>query len=499
MSVWSAMAADRTSRAMGRSKALRLVLAVSGLALALTLWPGIAVDRAAASDRRVPVSQEEITLSFAPLVGRVGPAVVNIYTKTIVEQRRRPSPLFDDPFFRRFFGNILPGQPSQKPQQSLGSGVILDAEGLIATNAHVIDDADVITVVLSDRREFDATLLLKDERTDLAILEIDTGGEDLPFLEFRDSDDVEVGDLVLAIGNPFGVGQTVTSGIVSALARTTLGITDYSFFIQTDAAINPGNSGGALVTMDGALVGINTAIFSNNRGGASGGSIGIGFAVPSNMVKTVLQSARGGRIVRPWIGVSGQSVTSDMAQSLGLDRPSGVIVNRVYPEGPADDAGLMIGDIILALGGREVQDNQALRYRVATKSVGDTVDVRVNRKGEEFELAVPMVPPLAEPQPDIDEIEGRNPFQGATVANLSPAFALENNLDDMASGVVVLRVRRGTAAASVRIRPRDLILKVDDKKIGSVEDLKQAVDRKAEVWKISIKRGDRVLTTELRE
>ena len=495
MRAWPALTATRTQSAPGRR-----ILQPIGMTIAvvLALLASAAVTVAEASDRRLPTSREEIKLSFAPLVSRVGPAVVNIYTKTIVEQRRRPSPLFDDPFFRRFFGDMLPGRPSQKPQQSLGSGVILDPDGLIATNAHVIDDADVITVVLTDRREFDATLLLKDERTDLAILEIDTGGETLPFLDFRDSDDVEVGDLVLAIGNPFGVGQTVTSGIVSALARTTLGITDYSFFIQTDAAINPGNSGGALVTMDGALVGINTAIFSNNRGGASGGSIGIGFAVPSNMVKTVLQSARGGRIVRPWIGVSGQSVTSDMAESLGLERPSGVIVNRVYPEGPADDAGLEIGDIILALGGREIQDNQALRYRVATRAVGDLVDMKVSRKGEVFDVPVPMLAPLADPPPDIDEIEGRNPFQGATVANLSPAFALENNLDDMQSGVVVLRIRRGSAAASVRLRPGDIILKIEGDNIDSVGTLRRAVDRNTDVWRISVKRGDRVINTELR-
>ncbi|MEC8172936.1 MAG: trypsin-like peptidase domain-containing protein, partial [Pseudomonadota bacterium] len=275
---------------------------------------------ALADSRSVPGSEAEIKLSFAPIVRRTGPAVVNIYAQKVVEQRR--GWMFEDPFFRRFFGKQFPpsSQKRNRVENSLGSGVIVRADGIVVTNNHVIKDADDITVVLADRREFDAALLLKDKRTDIAVLRINTKEEELPIVELSDSDDLEVGDLVLALGNPFGVGRTVTSGIVSALARTSVGITDYRFFIQTDAAINPGNSGGALVDMTGKLVGINTAIYSR-----SGGSLGIGFAVPSNMVSTVVASAVSGKpLVRPWVSFVGKSVTADIANAIGLPRPYGV-------------------------------------------------------------------------------------------------------------------------------------------------------------------------------
>ena len=284
----------------------------------------------ALSEKRLPTSQAEIHLSFAPLVRKAAPAVVNIFTKKTVRSRSF-SPLFDDPFFRRFFGENFQFGPRQrrKVQNSLGSGVIVKSDGTIVTNHHVITGADEITVVLSDRTEFDAKILGSDERTDLAILKINPDGRKLPFLPFRDSDDLEVGDLVLAIGNPFGVGQTVTSGIVSALARTQVGINDLNFFIQTDAAINPGNSGGALITLDSKLVGVNSAIYSKG-----GGSVGIGFAIPANMVRSVLSGiTTTGRIVRPWIGAEGQMVTQDIALSMGLRRPSGVLISSIFPKG----------------------------------------------------------------------------------------------------------------------------------------------------------------------
>ncbi|MDO9125294.1 MAG: trypsin-like peptidase domain-containing protein, partial [Parvibaculum sp.] len=280
--------------------------------LAFFPWAARAQDA-----REVPSSRGQVQLSYAPVVKRVAPAVVIVYTKRVV-QERAGSPLFNDPFFQQFFGNRFSfGVPRERVQQSLGSGVIVDPSGLIVTNYHVIKDGQQFTVALADRREFDAQLVLSDERTDLAVLRIDAGKQKLPHLTFKNSDSVEVGDLVLAIGNPFGVGQTVTSGIVSALARTHVGVSDYQFFIQTDAAINPGNSGGALVTMDGRLIGINSAIYSQ-----TGGSIGIGFAIPSNMVESVVASARdGGHVKRPWFGAQLQAVDSDLAQSLGLDRP----------------------------------------------------------------------------------------------------------------------------------------------------------------------------------
>ena len=288
------------------------------LALVLALY---ALNPALAADKRLPSSQREIKLSFAPLVKRAAPAVVNIYTKRVVQSRR--SPFFNDPFFRQFFGNdvLKFGAPRKRVENSLGSGVIVRSEGIVITNNHVIKKADQIRVVLSDRRELAAKVILADEKTDLAVLRLQDVDGPLPYLKLKDSDDLEVGDLVMAIGNPFGVGQTVTSGIVSALARAADGISDFSFFIQTDAAINPGNSGGALITMDGSLVGINTAIYS--RGG---GSQGIGFAIPSNMVARIIDNAvDGAKVVRPWFGAAGQALTPDLMSSLGLKRPTGVL------------------------------------------------------------------------------------------------------------------------------------------------------------------------------
>ncbi|MGB0627594.1 MAG: trypsin-like peptidase domain-containing protein, partial [Alphaproteobacteria bacterium] len=297
----------------------------------------VGVVQPAAAQRAVPDDREQVMLSFAPLVRAASPAVVNVFTRKAVRSRGPASPLFNDPFFRRFFGDSLgPAQPRQRFENSLGSGVIVRPDGLIVTNFHVIEGADSITVVLSDRRELEATILREDERTDLAILKIDAGDEVLPHIALSDSDELEVGDLVLAIGNPFGVGKTVTSGIVSGLARTQVGISDFNFFIQTDAAINPGNSGGALLRMDGTLAGINTAIFSR-----SGGSQGIGFAIPSNMVRTVIDGAAAGKALRrAWLGAAFDTVTADIAEAIGLARPEGVILSEIHPRGPAARAGL---------------------------------------------------------------------------------------------------------------------------------------------------------------
>ncbi|WP_323796426.1 Do family serine endopeptidase [Nisaea sp.] len=445
--------------------------------------------------KQVPGTRAEIQYSFAPLVRKVGPAVVNIYARAEVTERRA-SPLFDDPFFRRFFGDVFPGEARKRTAQSLGSGVIMREDGLVVTNHHVIKGADEITVVLSDRREFDAKILLQEARTDLAVLKIETDGEKLPHLEIRDSDELEVGDLVLAIGNPFGVGQTVTSGIVSALARTALGITDYSFFIQTDAAINPGNSGGALISMDGRLVGVNTAIFSNQKGG--GGSVGIGFAVPSNMVRTILDGVDKGNVVRPWIGVSGQTMTSDLAEQFGLPRPIGVAVTDVYPDGPAAKAGIRVGDVILNVGGREIVDEQALRYRVATRPLGGVARIEILRGGVHQVVEVSMRAPLTEPAPDLRDMIGQHPMSGARVANLSPAFALEHGLDDMARGVVVLKVARQSPAARVGLRPGDVVLKINDETIDLVSSLEPALMSANNAWRISIRREGQVLTTEIK-
>jgi Do/DeqQ family serine protease len=306
----------------------------------------------------------QVQLTFAPVVKRVAPAVVNVYARSIV--RQQVNPIFSDPLFQQFFG-VSP-EFRQRVEQSLGSGVIVRADGVILTNNHVVEGGQDIVVALSDKREFKAKVLLADAKTDLAVLKIDTKGEKLPTLDFADSDRVQVGDLVLAIGDPFGVGQTVTMGIVSALARTQVSASDYQFFIQTDAAINPGNSGGALVTMSGQLAGINTAIFSR-----TGQYAGIGFAIPANLARRVVDGAANGGVQLAWIGADGQPVTADIARAAGLPRPEGVLVKSVYPGGPVAIAGLKTGDVVIAVDGAEVDDMQGLNYRIATHKPGDVV------------------------------------------------------------------------------------------------------------------------------
>ena len=377
----------------------------------------------------MPSSPAEIRLSYAPIVQRVQPAVVNVYAAKTVQNR---NPLLDDPIFRRFFG--VPGQQPEQMQRSLGSGVMVDPSGLVVTNNHVIEGADQVKISLADKREFEAEIVLKDSRTDLAVLRLKDGKEKFPTLDFANSDELQVGDVVLAIGNPFGVGQTVTHGIISALARTQVGITDYQFFIQTDAAINPGNSGGALVDMTGRLAGINTAIFSR-----SGGSQGIGFAIPANMVRVVVASAKsGGKAVkRPWLGARLQAVTPEIAETLGLEacRPARWSPMS-SPNSPAARAGLKLSDLIVAIDGQTVDDPNAFDYRFATRPLGGAAQIDVQRGGKTVKLTVPL-----ETAPDTgrDEIvlTARSPFQGAKVANISPALADELHLDAGAEGVVV--------------------------------------------------------------
>ncbi len=459
------------------------------LAIAFVLAsPGQAQE--ARGKRKIPQSSSQVQLSFAPLVRRAAPAVVNIFTRKTV-LTRQVSPLFDDPFFRRFFGeNFARGGRRKKVQNSLGSGVIVDAGGLVITNHHVIKGADEIRVVLADRREFKARIVGNDERTDLAVLSIDAGRENLPFLRFRDSDDLQVGDLVLAIGNPFGVGQTVTSGIISALARSQVGINDLNFFIQTDAAINPGNSGGALIGMDGRLVGINSAIFS--RGG---GSIGIGFAIPSNMVRSVIAGIRGsGRVVRPWLGGDGQAVGADMAGTLGMRRPIGVLINEIYAHGPADRAGLRRGDVILAIDGKEINDPEALRYRMATHPLGSRVRLKVLRRKKTRVLTLSVEAPPEKPARNTTQLGGPHPLRGASIANLSPALAKEIGMNPMRRGVVILELHRRGQAARLGFKPGDILLKINGQDLASVQDAKSVLARPTRRWRISVSRGGKVLS-----
>ncbi len=438
---------------------------------------------AAAADS-VPSDHAAIDLTFAPVVKQVAPAVVNVFSK----QQVAGSP-FDDPVLRELFGDQFgPGFPGGGEASSLGSGVIVSPDGLIVTNDHVIKQADKITVILPDGREFPAEVVLADERTDLAVLRIDAKGERLPFVEFRDADTLEVGDLVLAIGNPFGVGQTVTLGIVSALARTQVGVSDYSFFIQTDAAINPGNSGGALVTADGRLVGINTAIYSR-----SGGSIGIGFAIPSNMVQTVINAAVAGTDVqRPWAGLKGEPVTAELAPSLGLAKPGGVVVQSVWSKGPAARAGLMAGDVILSVAGQPVLDDKAFNFRLATLGVGKSALLDVKRRDQMLTITLPLEPAPEEPSADPRLLDGRQPLSGATVANLSPALAEKLGLAGAWQGVIVVKVDRGTPARRIGFKPGDIVRSVNGSKVESSEQLSELMAEPADRWDFAVERGGQV-------
>jgi Do/DeqQ family serine protease len=437
------------------------------------------VTQGVAQDRRVPASTSELRMSYAPIVQRVTPAVVNVYAAKTV---RNNNPLFDDPIFRRFFGG---GQLQPQQQRSLGSGVIVDPSGLVVTNYHVIDGADEVKVSLADKREFEAEIVLKDQRTDLAVLRIKDRNERFQALDLGNSDDLQVGDVVLAIGNPFGVGQTVTHGIVSALARTQVGITDYQFFIQTDAAINPGNSGGALVDMTGKLVGINTAIFSR-----SGGSQGIGFAIPVNMVRVVAASAKSGgsAVQRPWLGASLQAITPDIADSLGLKRPTGALVSSVTNGGPAAKAGLKAGDLITAVDGQAVDDPNAFGYRFGTKPIGGTAQLTVLRRGRELTLPVAL---QVAPEGDLDElvVKTRSPFQGATFANVGPALADRMHLDPSAEGVVVTTVPADSIAAQYGFQPGDIIVAVNGTKIARTRDLERTTSNPSRLWRVTIERG----------
>ena len=433
------------------------------------------------SERYVPQNAGELRASFAPVVKDVSPAVVNIYSQGVVQQRVR-SPFGGDPFFDQFFGRGFGGMTRERVQQSLGSGVIVRPEGIVVTNNHVVENMTRIKVVLTDRREYEAEVLLTDPQTDIAILRIENE-EPLPYLDFANSDVAEVGDIVLAIGNPFGVGQTVTNGIVSALARTQVGISDYQFFIQTDAAINPGNSGGALVDVDGRLLGVNTAIFSR-----SGGSNGIGFAIPGNLVRQVVASAvdGSGAIERPWIGASANDVDATMASALGLDRPSGALVSQLFPGGPADRAGLEEGDVIIAIDGQQIVDSESMRYRVATKDATARIPVTYIRDGNERTANVRLELPPEEPARDETVIEGENPFTGVTVANLSPAVNMELSRPLTDSGVVILNAGRGSYAARFGIGEGTKILQVNDTEIETVAQLRQALSTASRGWAIRV-------------
>jgi Do/DeqQ family serine protease len=450
--------------------------AIAVLALLATLTgalPGI-LGTARAEDQ-VPLSQAQVTLSFAPIVKRVTPAVVNIYATQFVPQQ--VSPFADDPFFSQFFG----GEMVPRQQNSLGSGVILRGDGIVVSNYHVVGEASEIRVVLSDRREFEGQVIMSDDKADIAVIRL-KGAADLPALGFADSDRAEVGDLVLAIGNPFGVGQTVTSGIVSGLARSGIG-RDGGYFIQTDAAINPGNSGGALVDMEGRLLGINTSILTR-----SGGSQGVGFAIPSNLVRQYVEQAEGGRtdLARPWAGIEVQAVDAGMAEALGMAAPHGVMIVRMHPDSPFAAAGLAAGDVLTSLAGFPIDAPHELDFRLVTLGVGGNAEVGFWHDGSERRASVALAPA---PGGDVRgmAVGLGTVFEGLSVATLTPALTERLGLPLSARGVVVTSV--GGSATQSQLRPGDIVIRVNGSDIGSPADLDAALRDSGRSWQIEFDRG----------
>lgn len=435
-------------------------LAGSGTVLAQETR-ALAVDAGADAPRTVPANAAQVNLSFAPVARAVQPAVVNIFTARVVRQRQQMSPFF----------SVFDSQP--RVENALGSGVIVDGKGYVVTNNHVVAGADQIIVALADRREYPAKLVFAEPRLDLALLQIDPKGAALPVAKLGDSDRAQVGDLVLAIGNPFGVGQTVTQGIVSATARTGIGVSDAQFFIQTDAAINQGNSGGALAAMNGEVIGINSAILT---GGQNGGSIGLGFAIPSNMVKIFLRGAGSGKLVTAWIGVEGEPLTGDSAEQAGLSRPTGMLVTGVSAGSPAARAGLKPGDIVYAIDGKEVPDPSALRYLISTQPVGDEVTLTVVRDGKANNLRMQLVAPPELPARQLTQLPNGNILAGVSIANLSPALAQELGAGLPEQGVVVVQVPQGAPAARTGFpRPGDIVESVNGQRVARVDDVAGAL------------------------
>lgn len=458
----------------------------------LTSTPVALAESTPSEDISVPQSRGQIHLSFAPIVKKIAPAVVNIYTKRTVT--RSVSPFMNDPFFSQFFGSGNGfGFPQQRLEGSLGSGVIVNPDGLVVTNAHVIQDADEVTVALNDGREFPSKILLQDEASDLALLQIEreTEKDPLPSAQLEPSEGLEVGDLVLAIGNPFGVGQTVTSGIVSALARSSLNINDFNFFIQTDAAINPGNSGGPLVSMSGQIVGINSAIYSKD-----GGSLGIGFAIPSEMVATLLaaqksgQVTKGGQIIRPWLGVSVQDVTRDLASSLSLKIPTGALISSLHPASPALKSGLKQGDVVTAVNGHPIHDAAEMHFRLAMVPLGETANLSYIREGKTGTSSLTSIAPPDTPARQAVRISGQNPLQGATLVNINPAVEVELGLKNPPEkGVVIAAIaRNGIVGGFANIG--DIVLEINGLRITSPQQAAEILEQPAQNgWIIKLNSG----------
>jgi serine protease Do len=434
-----------------------------------------------AVEKSPPSRDNKLTGSFAPVIERVGPSVVNIFTSRTVriDPRRQMPPFFEDPFFQRFFG--APDGDSLRPrphkQRNLGSGVIVTSDGYILTNDHVVDGADEVKVLLANgnKKEYLAKIVGRDPKTDIAVLKV--SANDLPAATLADSTTVKVGDLVLAIGNPFGLGQTVTMGIVSAVGRNNIGIEDYEDFIQTDAAINPGNSGGALVDVEGRVIGINTAILSQ-----TGGNHGIGFAVPVNLARSVMDSiVRDGKVARGYMGVMIQDLTPQLAQAFKMEESRGALVGDVTPESPAQEAGLKSGDLIVALNGQDIQDCRQLRMLVGQKAPGTTVTVKVLREGREhsYKVTLKEMPGDKDDAERVGSTDGGSDdiLEGVGVSDLSPAARRQLGLPAGLQGALVTEVDPGSAAYEAQLRKGDVILEINRKPIRNAEEAIEASTR----------------------
>lgn len=455
------------------------------MVLAIFLWCCATAGLA----QQVPQSAAQIQLSFAPLVREAAPAVVNIYAKVIREAER--SPFRRDPFFERFFRDFGSDQP--RVQNSLGSGVILSEDGIVVSNYHVVGEATDIRVVLADRREFSARVLLGDAESDLAILQLEEA-EGLPYLPLRISDTVEVGELVLAIGNPFGVGQTVSSGIVSGLARSgTATGRGRGYFIQTDAPINPGNSGGALIDVSGRLIGINTSILTR-----SGGSNGIGFAIPADLVARFVAQAQEGRTEfgRPWAGLRGQAVEADVAEAFGMDFPAGVIVSGIHPMSPFARAGIEVGDVIAAVGGAPVNTPPEMIYRMSVTGIGNSARVTRLRRGVPEEITVEMIEAPDAPSRDETILPRAALLEGVRIARVNPSVIAEFNLPLEAEGVIVIDPDR--LGRRVGLRRGDVIEAVNDVAVAHPDDVAQILSQRFAGYAITVLRGDRRVVLQFR-
>jgi serine protease Do len=446
-----------------------------------SIWGDSKNDSTSHSDKVIPPSKAQVNFSLAPVIKKVSPAVVSISAVQMVNNQRNL--LFDDPLFRFFFEG---GVPRAQVERSLGSGVIIDPQGVIVTCAHVVQNSEAIQVRLADNREYTATVSYLDRRNDLAIIKINEIAKnvELPYVKLGDSKNLEVGDFVFAIGNPFGVGQTVTNGIVSALARNI----GNRILIQTDASINPGNSGGGLFDIHGNLIAIPNAILSK-----TGASHGIGFAIPSSVVRPLLDGIKNNnKIVRPWAGISVSHVTMELASALGLFKPEGVIVQQIHPLSPALAVGLKQGDIIVKVSGREVYSPEDFQVVLQESSVDDRIYLEIKRDGKISTLNFLLIAPPAQPAPNITTLTGNTPFAGMKIANLSPALAIEHNFDnDMATGVVVLEPSKNLLA--FHLIPGDIFESVNGKEVSDVTMLKNMLEDKSHGLKLIVRRGDQKL------